>query len=295
MTSNPPTRASWPLQQIEKLSFGLCAETPVKLIHHRWPDRRRFWYDMHYPFELGIVLTGRMRRQYQNAEQDIGQGQVWLCNIWEPHGFRILQAPCEAVILMILPPMLTATCYEESKDIQWRAPFCVQPHKRPQARTAAARRSILNVARELADPALADKPRVWLRLKLTQALLILFEDWSPQKPPSVAQSSTAMDRVNRAIQMVFESASAVRTEAAASACGMNRNTFAGLFYKTMGLRFSDFGLRFRLSSAAAELRKTATPAKAIALKWGFADISHMHHWFIRCYGLSPSQYRKAVE
>jgi AraC-like DNA-binding protein len=99
--------------------------------------------------------------------------------------------------------------------------------------------------------------------------------------------------MNRVIDMVFSSTGMVTVQAAAQACGLNRNSFSNWFRLSTGISFPKFALRYRLSSAAHLLRRTDEPVKVIARKWGFAHVSHMHKSFIEHYGVSPAAYRKS--
>lgn len=283
----------WANGRIEKLSFGLSETHPVRLIRYYWPDKKTFWYDMHYSLELGILLSGKMRREYRDARLDLVPGQVWLCNMWEPHGFRITQAPCEILFFEIFPPMLVGTHFAEATDLNWIAPFYAIPRHRPQVLDLQTRKHLLTTARGLKRLLVrsGSAPVLWLRLKLLETLLLVCERWTPTQTPQ-KWSADSLERMSKAIQIVFESKARVTTQFAAQACGMNRNFFGRLFAKTMGVEYSEFGLRYRISAVAEQLRTTSTPLKAIAEGWGFAGISHMHRCFRRYYGCTPSDYRK---
>ena len=87
----------WPGDRIEHLSFDLSSTQPIQGFNCRWPDKKTFWSDMHYSVELGILLSGRTNRYYRDSHIDLVPGNIWLCNMWEPHGFKRIEAPCEIV------------------------------------------------------------------------------------------------------------------------------------------------------------------------------------------------------
>ena len=250
---------------------------------------------MHYSLELGILLSGRMRREYRDTQLDLVPGQIWLCNMWEPHGFRITQAPCEIVFFEIFPPMLAGMYFAEAGNTSWLAPFYVLPSLRPQASDHPARKRLLDVAKDLRELLHHSEsvPALLLRLRLLEVLLLICDRWDPGQTPA-KWSADSLAKVSRAIQMVFESQGWVTTQLAAKECGMNRNAFGKVFVRTMGVEYSEFGLRYRISAVAEQLRKTSSPLKAIATRWGFANISHMHRCFQRYYGCTPSDYRKRL-
>ena len=282
----------WPGDRIEHLSFDLSDAQPIQGFNYRWPGKKIFWSDMHYSVELGILLSGEMNRYYRDFHIDLVPGNIWLCNMWEPHGFKIIETPCEIVFFMIFPPMLARMYFEESNDTNWLAPFYVPPSSRPQITKPQIKSRILSLGEDLKH-ILGGSGKIsplWPRLKLLEVLLVINDQWQ-HVPKSNNLSTDSFERISKAVQMVFESKNKVTTQFAASQCSMNRNAFSSLFSRIMGVRYSEFGLLYRISSVAEQLRKTSFPIKAIATHWGFTDTAHMHHCFKRYYGCSPADYR----
>ena len=246
---------------------------------------------MHYGLELGILLKGRLRRYYREGQINVTPGQFWLCGMWEPHGYQISKAPGEAVVMIIFPPVLARTHLDQLHGIRWLAPFETSPLLRPQVpdhlqTTVAA----LGESIKQTITGGHKNKNAWLKLKLTEAILLLLDDWvAPIVGAEHSPDSPAT--INKALRMVLDSKLAITTQAAAAACTMNRNTFGRIFRETMGIRFSEFSLRYRMNSAAEQLLASDAPVKSIAAEWGFTDSSHLHRCFRRYYGCSPSEYR----
>ena len=283
----------WINEKIEHLSFNLSDTQPIQLINYNWSDKKTFWYDMHYSVELGILMSGKMSRYYRDAQMDLAPGDIWFCNMWEPHGFKIIEAPCEIVFFMIYPPMLAKMHFEESNETNWLAPFYITPCNRPQTTSQETRNRILSIGKDLKSigDCYGKMSPVWLRLKLLEVLLMTNDQWQCDQTSNKLPKDS-FERISRAIQIVFETKKNVTTQFAAKECGMNRNAFGSLFQRIMGIRYSKFGLLYRLSAVAEELRNTSTPIKAITFHWGFTDVCHMHNCFKKYYGCSPSKYRK---
>lgn len=283
----------WTDNETEHLSFQLSETRPIRAITYRWPNNNSSWNDMHYSVELGILLSGKMSRYYRDAQIDLVPGNIWFSNMWEPHGFKIIKAPCEIVFFEIFPPMLARMHFEESSEINWLAPFYTSPHDRPQVATPEKKRRILSIGKELKQISRCPEkmPLVWLRLKLLEVLLLVNDQWQHIRTSNKSPGHS-FDKISKAIQMVFESKKGITTQQAARECGINRNAFSSLFLRTMGIRYSKFSMLYRLSAVAEDLRKTSTPIKAIAAQWGFTDVCHMHHCFKKDYRYSPFEYRK---
>jgi AraC-like DNA-binding protein len=249
-------------------------------------------FDMHYAMEIGVIVQGKMHRYYQNWETQLEPGDVWLCGMWEPHGFRILEAPCCAMAWVFWPPALAAMNLKELPAFDWIAPFLVPPEFRPQSSPATRERIFSAAKRAMSAVDQGGRfAQVRYRLLLMDILLLLREEWE-RPPEGIASHGNSFSRIDRALQMVFENRRNISVQEAAKACGMCRNTFGKIFSDLMGMGFPQFALQYRLHGVAQELRQTAIPLKAVAQRWGFTDTSHLHRRFVEQYGCSPKQYRK---
>lgn len=279
---------------IDRLTFDLSESQPIKPLHRFYTKKEHCQYNMHYGLELGILLRGRMPRYFGNYKLDIGPGEVWLCGMWEPHGYLINRLPCECVLLIIYPPVLARTHFEEAADISWLAPFEALPYRRPQV-PKHLKRKMLELGQSFKSWAInganTDRDKISMRLKLLEALLMIQEQWqltTAWTPPNPEATS----RLDKALSYAFKSRQFLSTQAMAKACGMSRNSFSALFRQMMNVSFSEFALRYRISSASQELLNSHRPIKAIASEWGFTDISHMYRCFKKYFGCTPAQYRK---
>jgi len=249
-------------------------------------------FNMHYAPELGIVLSGRIKRYYRHWRTELTAGQVWLCGIWEPHGFQALQPNSQMVILSILPEMLATTQFPGSQSFDWIAPFTVPPQKRPSV-DADRRATFLSLGQRIVDTIKRKEPArdILLCLLFFEIIIELCARWSfPAKDRSGANDNCMT--VNKAIQMVFNSRRLITLQEIAKTCGMSASVFAGLFRRSMGISFADFSLRYRLDGAKKELGHSQHPIKMISASWGFTDKSHFHHVFVQHYGCTPAEFRK---
>lgn len=127
-------------QPFELYESGVSEAVPLRVLRATHRRCGPVHYDMHFGLEMGIVLSGAMRRDYQVHRRSVRRGQVWLCGLWEPHGFSVIEAPCEVVVVLIWPPMLANLRFEEAPEIDWMAPFSVRPADRPRVRSAMRNR-----------------------------------------------------------------------------------------------------------------------------------------------------------
>lgn len=287
----PPRNTIWDEVTVSRIQIHVDETNPFRSSYRTYDTQDATMFDMHYALELGVIAEGRMHRYYQNWETQLEPGDVWLCSMWEPHGFKVLDAPCSTMAWCFWPPALAAMNLMELPDFDWIAPFLVPPSTRPQSDPSTVERIFSVAHRAAAVEKEGEFSQVRYRLLLMEILLILCEQWKPPRHRNFPYGST-FARINRALQMVFESPKAISVQEAAEACGMCRNTFGKIFSDLMGIGFPQFALQYRLHRVAQELRQSAVPVKAIAQRWGFTDTSHLHRRFIEQYGCSPVQYRK---
>jgi AraC-like DNA-binding protein len=171
------------------------------------------------------------------------------------------------------------------------APFYLKPKNRPQVPPDKLQQ-IKDIGYSLNQTLTRQKHLgfTWLHLKLLEILLILFEEIPEDKSLNL-ENSDSIDRVCKAVRLVFNNNKYISTKEAARKCGINRNLFAKLFKQIMGLSFKEFGLRYRVSGAAEELLQTDKPVKTVAFEWGFTDTSHLYRYFIKYYNCNPTSYR----
>lgn len=261
--------------------------------------KRRAWgHDMHFELEVGIVLEGTLRRSFSLSSDgedacvlEFGAGEVWMCGMWEAHGWEVVSPRERDLTLAIAPDDLKDLSLPEAGAFDWLRPFTLPPLLRPRLDELGRRRA-LEIAGRMLDlfPHADEIARLRARLLSLELLLLLRQGW--QAPARRVETPTT--RLAPAFRLVFESRQPVPVKDAARACGLNPDAFTKAFRELAGIAFPEFALRHRLGHSARELESTDLPLKAIAARWGFADASHLHRCFSRHYNLTPMQYRQSV-
>jgi AraC-like DNA-binding protein len=270
------------LSESNPIHAGYVTASPVS-----GPD-----WDMHYGLELGIVLRGRMRRHWAGWHRDVGPGQVWLCGMWERHGWEALTSSCRHLVLVLLPQWLVRCRFAEALGWDWLAPFAAAPRERPQA-VGQQRREILAIARRF-EPSISPESAVrpaFLELLGLELLLVLLRGWRSRRRTRSADVELQLELVNRAVEMALQSRRLLTTGEAAEACGMNARAFARTFRELMGTSFAQFAMRSRLGQAAGQLASGTDSVSSVAERWGFLHVSSFQRAFRRHYGVSPISYR----
>jgi AraC-like DNA-binding protein len=273
--------------------YHLSPANPVFAHLHHHAEPTSLQVDLHAGFEVGILLTGEQERRIADQAVSLRPGDVWLCAMWEPHGWTVTAPDTREIILIFLPEFLGE---EMLGGVPWTTVFSAPPGERPRATTATVRESVLVIGQELWRE-IEERQQAWLsavRLGLERLLLAVSRHWRPggqadreRVPP------TTISRIMPALDMIHQPPlRRVSVAEAAAACGLSRSQFDLLFRQSMGMSFSRFGLRARLAFVAGQLLTTELPADAMASRSGFVDASHLHRAFVRHYGCTPAAYRR---
>jgi AraC-like DNA-binding protein len=202
----------------------------------------------------------------------LGPGEVWLCSMWEPHGFELIETPCELVVFVIDPKYVASSSFL-SRNIL--APFQTYPPGRPQI-LPQKRAGLLQLVRGAKSRFEKKDDPDWSKLVFFEIMLILLEDWLPVNENT--RSFTSQESIQPSLRLVFEQRRFIPTQEAASLCHMSVTSFRSVFQDLMGISFADFALQYRIKGALAQLQHTHDTLERVALDWGFTDASHLHKY-----------------
>lgn len=267
------------------------ADSQLRMRFYEYTAPTDFLLDMHFDMEIGVVCSGVMQRQYRGWTADLLPGQIWLCGMFEPHSCGIVRFPCRVLVAQFSPHLMTGLGEYFSTLF---APFWQPPGQRSQT-DGVAQKEVLRRTRSIASDIQAGKDTLDQNLLHVLEILALLQRKGTPSPAGAIQSVGSYYRISKAIELAVQSRTFTSVSDAAAACAMGRNTFAGLFRKSMGMPFAEFAQGHRLRNAVTELVRTQDAPKEIAQRWGFTDLAHFHHCFRRMYGCTPGEYRKKAQ
>jgi AraC-like DNA-binding protein/quercetin dioxygenase-like cupin family protein len=250
----------------------------------------------HAGVEVGLVLTGQERIQFSGLDTIYGQGEVWLCNAWEPHGWQIVMPRTQIVVLDFSVHFLGN---EMIGDMPWLSLFAAPPQMRPRATSPGLRQLVLGIGHSLSR-AIGQEDEFSeqsVRLDVLRLFIQLVRHWERRHLVGVGDAFRPVDahglaRLMPALAAVHASPTRNMPLAdVAAVCGLSVSRFRALFRQTTGISFTRFCLRTRVARAAHMLLHTDHPVTAVAQQMGFTDASHLHHRFLEQYGCTPRQFR----
>ena len=282
-----------PNQELDKYlrtNYALTLDNPFSLFKDTYSNKKSSIFDMHYVLELGVVVEGSMQRHYPGYDVKLGSGEVWLCNVWEPHGFILNETPCTAYAFIVSPEFLSQ---KDQPNFNWLNMFTLPPEKRPKIDTPFKLTEMMRIVNRLAqlDNFTEIIKKRWIEHIFFEILLILQGNSILKVVNENNNGLYSFQRISPSIQKVFNNKRNISIEEAARECNCSRNTFISLFKRIMGISFAQFNISYRLSNAAREIIHTTQSIKEISIKWGFTDISHLNKYFHKIYGMSPKEYK----
>lgn len=275
--------------------------TPQPIIEHQvgYVIVSRYEYERGGTFELpplpgdhlSITLDGAnvMARRLDGRRQQgtIHPGDVTVvprgaASVWTPH----IQTPSAVIHLMILPSMWDWAARAANVDparIQLRDDFAT-----PDSLLHPMSVALLNAAAATEGvPALyADS----LTQSLALHMLAHYTTANLSAPPPRAghRFRAALDYIEAHLDDDITLDDLAATE------GLSTYHFARLFKEATGQPPHQYIVTRRVERAQHLLDTTALSLAAVAAQVGFANQSHLTHHFKRIVGVTPGQYRKAV-
>jgi len=247
--------------------------------------RRSFARHSHDRFALGVVEAGGLAFQYRGQEVLAPAGWVNLAYPGEAHTGRAAGSAGWSYRMFYLDPDLLLQA-AQAIDPDWtRIPFIA--------------------AGAVDDPELAARTRCLHRLcedpgaeplarqaGLADLLRLVVQRHSSERPvPRQDREARAVRRARDYLGDGFTGP--IQLAELAALAGLNPFRLVRCFTRELGLPPHAWLVQLRLQAAAALLRRGESPARAAA-EAGFADQSHLHRHFLKCYGVTPGAYRRAV-
>lgn len=272
--------------------FNISPTDPILIIDDYYSDKNDNFYDIHYEYEVGIVVQGAVTRTYKDKQKTLRAGEIWITGIWEPHGFELEEIPSEMLCFVLSPESLSKIL---PIGFNWIKIFSQDSNSIPniddryKKLVLEACSELKQVMRERSDVALAWKANILARI------LLYVAESNVQEYSRIYQNTDDMvehDVIKNVVNLVFNTRGIVTVSEAASEGMMSTSHFSRLFKKVTGVTFAKFALGHRIKQSAISLTNTNEPIKKIATDWGFIDTSHYTKTFEKYFGVSPSKFRK---
>lgn len=271
--------------------YDLKAWKTVDFKTYRLNKTAKPQFDMHLPFELGIVLDGSIRRYIESRYYKLSRGGVWLAGMLEPHGAQILEDDTKLAVFIAFPDFFYQTNFVSVDNTLWQRPFNISSdylHLLIDEEFAILTERLMRLLGDENDPTTKDA-----QIQLSFLEILLHIDRANSFKSEIKLHKTDnMISLRPAFELIYSQRRPIEISEAAGHCELSIAHFSKLFVQVTRLSFSKFSLRHRLNQVAYELVNSKCTLDELSDKWGFSSKSHLLRRFKEYYNVTPATYRK---
>ncbi|MDT0308298.1 AraC family transcriptional regulator [Streptomyces sp. DSM 44917] len=242
----------------------------------------------HDAYSFAVTETGAQQFTCRGAAHTSGAGMVMAFNPDDPHDGCSAAAHGFRYRIVHLGPAVVREALADAAG----APGSAAPlplFDVPVRTDPVLREAVLRLHHALANgagPLVRDE-------RLSAAVTALVRRGATGAPPRTGPGA-GRAAARRARDLLADAGGGeVSAAALAAAAGCSRFALYRAFRATYGMAPSDYQRLLRLRTARRLLARGLPPSEAAATA-GFADQSHLHRWFVRCYGITPAAYRRSA-
>lgn len=244
--------------------------------------RRTFARHTHDRLGLGVIEAGGLAFRYRGRDVLAPAGEVNLVFPGEVHTGRPAGPEGWSYRMFYLDPTLLLEAARIADPDCVRLPF-IAPGVVQDPELAVR---LLRLHRLCQDPRSEPLAR---QAGLGEILGLLLARYGSERPaPRQDREARAVRRAQDFLREAFPRP--VQLAELGAVSGLNPFRLVRCFTRELGLPPHAFLVQLRLQHAARLLRGGASPARAAA-EAGFADQSHLHRHFVRCFGVTPGAFR----
>ncbi|MFI1399904.1 AraC family transcriptional regulator [Streptomyces sp. NPDC020681] len=242
----------------------------------------------HDAYSFGLTEAGAQAFSCRGAAHTSGAGMVMAFNPDDPHDGRAAAELGYQYRIVHIGPDVVREVLTDVAGGRAAMPLFAEPaFGDPVLRTALLRLHTALVGD--ADPLVRDE-----RLTAAVVAMVARGTTRPPRARDLEVGGRTRTAARRARALLEESyAEQIPAERLAQAAGCSRFALYRAFHAEYGMSPSDCQRLLRLRRARSLLAEGRSPAES-ATAAGFADQSHFHRWFVRCFGVTPGAYRNAA-
>ncbi|MCT2590212.1 AraC family transcriptional regulator [Streptomyces sp. N2-109] len=250
--------------------------------------RHVFHRHSHDAYSFAVTESGAQRFRCRGGDHTSAEGMVMAFNPDDPHDGETAVDLGFTYRIMHIGPEVVRSVLDDAAGRSTPMPLFPTPVRTDPVLRAALLRL---------HPALTGGADALVRdERLTEAVTAMVCRGA-SGPLRTAPGGAGRGAARRARALMVETAAEdlaaeVSAERLAEGAGCSRFALYRAFRAEYGMSPSDFRRQLRLRGARRLLAAGSTASEAAAAS-GFADQSHFHRWFVRCYGITPGDFRRA--
>lgn len=249
------------------------------------------WHD---DIELVLILSGKMQYNVNGKIMHLDAGQAIFVNARQLHyGFSAAKEDCEFLCILLHPMML---CTTQQIEREYVAPIlsdaglpCLVLRE-----AIAWQREALADIRAIYEERGAVAAPLAIQSRFSHFWMLLYRNAAAahRTPPRTDRNLSVLRDMIGFIQKNYSERISLQEIAAAGS--VSKSTCLALFRRYLHDTPTDYLIRYRIRQAALLLTETDCTVCEAALATGFQGASYFSETFRRCYGCTPTAYRKNV-
>jgi AraC-like DNA-binding protein/mannose-6-phosphate isomerase-like protein (cupin superfamily) len=260
---------------------------------------------LHDFVEMAYIAEGRGYHSYNGNEYAIGEGDVFIIEPDQVHGYRCPDDTSLLVYNILFQPALLKAEWEllggvtPFLDFYYVEPFLrnsvhFQTHLKLQSSEQIEMKSQINrLMLEYKEKKLGY--RILCKTRLIELFVFLSRCYEQVKRDPVVSADSDELRIRRIGDFIAQQYDQPLTLLQVSRmCGMSQSTFSVKFKEFVGRTFIEYRNEIRIKAAQTKLADTTDKIAHISQEVGFDDLSFFNQQFKAIVGVPPGQYRKQL-
>ncbi|MBU5668702.1 AraC family transcriptional regulator [Peptoniphilus sp. MSJ-1] len=252
-----------------------------------------FNYNWHDDVECLVVLSGKLEACYDGKVYRLSKGDICFIDSNSGHATLSKEKGTIALVLHFNPKILDL--YYENRD-KYRWNMATDEFSRNSKAAKTIKKSFADIVDSFSCENLAN---VLKRNQATEKILfesienfaelteVLIEDKnSNNKDENIRKLIDYLDKNYK---------KKINLNDLAKLAGYHPNYTSEIFSESVGVTFTEYLLRKRLSMATKDLKQSEKKITDIALEHGFANVRAFNKAFKESFGRSPSEYRESLD
>lgn len=252
-----------------------------------------FNYNWHEDVECLVVINGKLEACVNGKIYKLSKGDIAFFDSNEGHATLAKDKETIALVFHFNPKILDE--FDNNRDrYHWTG--ASDGSTRNNKYALELRKSLVEIVESFKEESLENK--IKRSIATDKILLNSIENFAlkEEKDSDDKKTSYRNEVVRNIIAYLDENyRDKISLEDVAEVAGYHPNYTSEIFSKTLGISFTEYLLRKRLSGATKDLKQSEKKIAEIALDHGFPNVRSFNTAFRENFGRSPSEYRQSLD
>lgn len=252
-----------------------------------------FNYNWHEDVECLVVINGKLEACVNGKIYKLSKGDIAFFDSNEGHATLAKDKETIALVFHFNPKILDE--FDNNRDrYHWTG--ASDGSTRNNKYALELRKSLVEIVESFKEESLENK--IKRSIATDKILLNSIENFvlKEEKDSDDKKTSYRNEVVRNIIGFLDENyRDKISLEDVAEVAGYHPNYTSEIFSKTLGISFTEYLLRKRLSGATKDLKQSEKKIAEIALDHGFPNVRSFNTAFRENFGRSPSEYRQSLD